>query len=497
MNGISSHVYDFDDTTPQNYIHPTSPVASALFAYASAHPVSGRDFVHAFVLGFEVESRVGNAVYPVALRRRLAHHRHGRRVRRRRRHRQAARPDRRSRWSGRSAWRRRRRRACARCSARWASRSTRAARRRTATRPRCWPRPASPPASAASKGRAASPPCRPRQLRPVEDRRRASATTSTCARNTYKPYPCGIVNHPTIDGCIQLHDAHALDGRDDRAPCALRVAPLVLDLCNQKNITRGLQGKFSVYHGAAIGLVRGTRRARRNTPTRRSTIRQSQRVREATTAVGDASLTEDQAHRRGRAHATAATLTHVRRAVARQHPPAADRSSSSTTSSATQARARPSARRRSTRVARAVLADRRARRRARARRGDGPGSAGGAHRMKLHRMIVLAAARTCWRCCRLRQRPGRCARCAFPTAPAASASCRCWSWRSTALIEKHARDGGHPRSAGALDRARRARRPQRRAAVGLGRLHRRRPAGLHHAVGSHARFARRSRASRR
>ena len=31
MNGISSHVYDFDDTTPKNYMHPTSPVASALF----------------------------------------------------------------------------------------------------------------------------------------------------------------------------------------------------------------------------------------------------------------------------------------------------------------------------------------------------------------------------------------------------------------------------------------------------------------------------------
>ena len=37
----------------------------------------------------------------------------------------------------------------------------------------------------------------------------------------------------------------------------LRVAPLVLDLCNQQDITKGLQGKFSVYHGAAVGLVRG------------------------------------------------------------------------------------------------------------------------------------------------------------------------------------------------------------------------------------------------
>src|SRR5947209_1444465 len=37
LNGISSHVHDYDDTTPNNYIHPTSPVASALFAYASAN----------------------------------------------------------------------------------------------------------------------------------------------------------------------------------------------------------------------------------------------------------------------------------------------------------------------------------------------------------------------------------------------------------------------------------------------------------------------------
>src|SRR3984885_7892958 len=64
MNGISAHVYDYDDTTPKNYNHPTSPVASALFAYASANRVSGRQFVHAFILGFEAESRIGNAVYP-------------------------------------------------------------------------------------------------------------------------------------------------------------------------------------------------------------------------------------------------------------------------------------------------------------------------------------------------------------------------------------------------------------------------------------------------
>jgi 2-methylcitrate dehydratase PrpD len=65
MNGISSHVDDFDDTTPKNYMHPTSPVASALFPYASVHHVSGQEFVQAFITAFEAEMHIGNAVYPV------------------------------------------------------------------------------------------------------------------------------------------------------------------------------------------------------------------------------------------------------------------------------------------------------------------------------------------------------------------------------------------------------------------------------------------------
>src|SRR5213079_718932 len=64
INGITGHVFEYDDTTPMNYIHPTPPVASALFAYASANAVTGREFIHAYLMGFEVESRVGNAVYP-------------------------------------------------------------------------------------------------------------------------------------------------------------------------------------------------------------------------------------------------------------------------------------------------------------------------------------------------------------------------------------------------------------------------------------------------
>jgi 2-methylcitrate dehydratase PrpD len=68
-----------------------------------------------------------------------------------------------------------------------------------------------------------------------------------------------------------------------------------LDLCNQQNIARGLQGKFSVYHGAAIGLVRGKAGIREYTD---EAVNDPaiKRVRESAPAVGDPSLTEDQAN---------------------------------------------------------------------------------------------------------------------------------------------------------------------------------------------------------
>ena len=30
--------------------------------------------------------------------------------------------------------------------------------------------------------------------------------------NTYKPFACGIVIHPSIDGCVQLSNEHKLTG---------------------------------------------------------------------------------------------------------------------------------------------------------------------------------------------------------------------------------------------------------------------------------------------
>ena len=64
LNAMSANVFDFDDTHLRTVIHPTAPIAAALLAYAEVHPVSGRDFLQALILGMEVECRIGNAISP-------------------------------------------------------------------------------------------------------------------------------------------------------------------------------------------------------------------------------------------------------------------------------------------------------------------------------------------------------------------------------------------------------------------------------------------------
>lgn len=64
INAASSNVFDFDDSHDPTIIHPTAPVAPALFALAERMPMSGAELLHAFVLGVEVECRLGNAVHP-------------------------------------------------------------------------------------------------------------------------------------------------------------------------------------------------------------------------------------------------------------------------------------------------------------------------------------------------------------------------------------------------------------------------------------------------
>jgi len=60
INSMSSAALAFNDTHFTSVAHPTSPVGAALLALAERHPLSGRDLLHALILGVEVQCRVGN-----------------------------------------------------------------------------------------------------------------------------------------------------------------------------------------------------------------------------------------------------------------------------------------------------------------------------------------------------------------------------------------------------------------------------------------------------
>jgi len=76
------------------------------------------------------------------------------------------------------------------------------------------------------------------------------------SRNMYKPYPCGLVIHAVIDGSLELRSMHAIDPASIER-VELRVHPMVLELTGKTTPRTGLEGKFSVYHAAAVALVRG------------------------------------------------------------------------------------------------------------------------------------------------------------------------------------------------------------------------------------------------
>ena len=63
LNAFSSHVLDLDDVynPPGTTVHGSCSVWPAIFAVADDRPVTGRDALASFALGFEVETRVGLA----------------------------------------------------------------------------------------------------------------------------------------------------------------------------------------------------------------------------------------------------------------------------------------------------------------------------------------------------------------------------------------------------------------------------------------------------
>jgi 2-methylcitrate dehydratase PrpD len=62
VNGTAAHAHDFDDCNNTLGGHPSAPILPALFALADDIGASGRDFIAAYVAGFEVETKLSLGV---------------------------------------------------------------------------------------------------------------------------------------------------------------------------------------------------------------------------------------------------------------------------------------------------------------------------------------------------------------------------------------------------------------------------------------------------
>ena len=72
------------------------------------------------------------------------------------------------------------------------------------------------------------------------------------AKNTYKPYPCGIVAHPSIDAAVTL--SARIASVDDIVSVAVHCNPLVPELMGNLTPDDGLKARFSAVHGVTMGL---------------------------------------------------------------------------------------------------------------------------------------------------------------------------------------------------------------------------------------------------
>lgn len=64
INGAASHSVEFDDIYRDAGYHPGSPVISAALAAAQASGASGETFLRGVIVGYEVSTRIGEAVMP-------------------------------------------------------------------------------------------------------------------------------------------------------------------------------------------------------------------------------------------------------------------------------------------------------------------------------------------------------------------------------------------------------------------------------------------------
>jgi len=254
INGVSSSVLDFDDTHLHTVIHPSVPVASAALALAEHLEAPGEDLVHAFIIGIEAACKVGNAISP-------EHYACG--------------------WHvtstcgviGAAA-------ACARLLALDDTQAAYAIGMAASQSAGLSEMLGSPTrmfnmghaarggfmaAWYASRGIGSS-------ARALEAPRGfANAFTTRCdwsvltdtlgvtweiAANAFKPYPCGIVVHPVIDGCLLLRKRHAIDAAGIER-VEVTVNPAVQTIMSHPEPADGLRSKVSAQHCIAVAIVHG------------------------------------------------------------------------------------------------------------------------------------------------------------------------------------------------------------------------------------------------
>jgi 2-methylcitrate dehydratase PrpD len=64
LNAAAANVHDYCDTHLRTVIHPTAPVAPAMLALAELRRKSGAELLLAFILGNEIQARIGLAISP-------------------------------------------------------------------------------------------------------------------------------------------------------------------------------------------------------------------------------------------------------------------------------------------------------------------------------------------------------------------------------------------------------------------------------------------------
>jgi len=253
VNGISSHVLDYDDTHLKTIIHPAGPVASAALAVSELRPVSGSDLLAAMIVGVEVSCRIGNAVYP-------DHYDRGWHI---------------TGTTGvfgaaaavgrilgldpeRMGW-----------ALGLAATQASGLREMFGTMTKSFH-----PGRAAQNGAMSAflaeagydssdqaleaPRGFANVLSTKQDYREITEALGErweAGLNTYKPFACGIVIHPAIDGCIQLSEELG-ERVGNVKEVHLRAHPLVLELTGKPEPRTGLEGKFSIFHAAATALLR-------------------------------------------------------------------------------------------------------------------------------------------------------------------------------------------------------------------------------------------------